>query len=155
MPISTAQEFVNRYRSQRRTVSLEEQEESGAQFQAPTVEAQHIADARLEQATDAALAAVGAEARYILAAYYLDGRTLAEIARTLGVHESTISRKLEKATTAVRKRIVEQLMARGMDRRQAQEALETDVRDLQVNVRARLAQEGAAPAFLSGKRREQ
>ncbi|HZW51649.1 MAG TPA: sigma-70 family RNA polymerase sigma factor, partial [Rudaea sp.] len=116
-----AQEYVNRYRSHRRTVSFEEQEEGGAQFEAAVAEAQPVADARLEQATDAALASVDAESRYILASYYLDGRRLAEIARTLGVHESTISRKVEKATAGLRKKIVEELMARGMDWRQAQE----------------------------------
>jgi len=46
----------------------------------------------LESATDEALAALPAEDRVVLAAYYLDGRTLAEVARMLGVHESTISR---------------------------------------------------------------
>ena len=47
-----------------------------------------------------------AEDRFILASYYLDGRTLAEIARTLAVHESTISRKLDKLAKSLRKQIV-------------------------------------------------
>ena len=47
-----------------------------------------------------------AEDRMILSAYYLDGRTLAEIARMLGVHESTISRKLDKLAKSLRKQIV-------------------------------------------------
>src|SRR3954469_20028847 len=72
-----AQEFVNRYRSQKRTVSLDEQEEDGAQFAAATVDPPVIADARLDDATDAALASVAAEERYILASYFLDDRTLA------------------------------------------------------------------------------
>ena len=39
-----------------------------------------------------------AEERYLLAAYYLDGQTLLQIARVLGVHEATVSRKLRRAT---------------------------------------------------------
>jgi RNA polymerase sigma-70 factor (ECF subfamily) len=150
-----SQEFVNRYRSQKRSVSLEEKEEDGAQFAAPLVEQQASPDLRLDQATDAALASLSAEDRYILAAYFLDGRTLAEVARTVAVHESTISRKVEKLTTALRKRIVEELTSRGMSRRQAQEALEADVRDLRVDVRARLAQDSAPAPFLEGKRQKQ
>ena len=150
-----AQDFVDRYRSQRHTVSLEEQEEAGAQFAAAEPTPQPAPDSRLDQAADAALASVTAEERYVLAAYFLDGRTLAEIGRTLGVHESTISRKLDRATAAVRKKIVQELMARGMDRRQAEDSLETDVRDLRVDVSARLAQDRARPAFQGGKGSEQ
>jgi hypothetical protein len=38
-----------------------------------------------------------------------------------------------------------------MSRRQAEEALEVDVRDLQVNIRERLAQETASQAFSDKK----
>ena len=144
-----AQEFVNQYRSRRRLVSLEEHEEAGAQFAAPAPDPVAPADPRLDAATDEALAALDAADRFILAAYFLDRRTLAEIARLLRLHESTISRKVEKITTALRKRIRDALMARGMSRRQAKEALETDVRDLRVDVRARLAQETRGPTFSS------
>ena len=150
-----AQEFVNRYRSQKRTVSLEEQEEDGAQFSAVPADPPAVVDPKLDAATDAALASLEAEERYILAAYYLDGRTLAEVARTLGVHESTISRKVERLTTTLRKKIMVQLTARGMSRRQAEEALEADVRDLRVDVRARLAQDTAGAPFLESKGRKQ
>lgn len=150
-----AQEFVNRYRSLKRTVSIEEREEEGTQFAAPVADPPPVADPRLDQATDAALAALPSEERYILASYFLDGRTLAEVARTLGVHESTISRKVERVTTALRKNIVEELTAHGMSRRQAQEALEADVRDLRVDVRARLAQDTATAAFLESKGKKQ
>ena len=63
-------------------------------------------DSRLESATDAALAALSSEERMVLAAYFLDGRTLAEIARMLGVHESTISRKVDKLAKSLRKKIL-------------------------------------------------
>jgi RNA polymerase sigma-70 factor (ECF subfamily) len=56
----------------------------------------------------------------------------------LGVHESTISRRVEKITASLRKRIVRGLRERGMDARAAGEALGADVRDLTLDVRARL-----------------
>ncbi len=141
-----AQEFVNRYRSQRRLVSLEEQTEAGAQFPQQPAEAQPPPDARLEAATDEALSDLPAEERFILASYFLDNRTLADIARTLGVHESTISRRLEKIVHAIRKTIVRGLVRRGMSRQQAEEAMEADVRDFSVDVRRRLVQEkGGSP----------
>jgi len=143
-----AQEYVNRYRRTKRLVSLDEESEEGVQFRAPDPEpTPPAADQRLAQATDEALAALSAEERTVLSAYYLDGRTLAEIARMLGVHESTISRKLDKLAKSLRKQIVAALARRGMSRRQAEEALEVDVRDLQVDIRRSLAQEPSSPAF--------
>ena len=142
-----AQQFVNRYRTQRRLVSLEEKNEAGVQFAAPAAAPETAADPRLEAATDEALAQLSAEDRFILAAYFLDGRTLAEVARMMGAHESTISRKVQKITVTLRKTIGRGLTMRGMSKRQAEEALEADVRDLQVDVRARLAQETAATPF--------
>ena len=142
-----AQEYVNRFRRQRRLVSLEEQAEAGVQFRAPDSaampEGSTAPDPRLEAATDEALAALPAEDRFILASYYLDGRTLAETARMLGVHESTISRRLEKITKSLSKAIAKGLLSRGMTRRQAEEALEADVRDLSLDVRKQLKPEGA------------
>lgn len=142
-----AQEYVNRYRRTKRLVSLEEESEEGIQFRAPAPEPVAPADNRLAQATDEALGFLSGEDRMILTAYYLDERTLAEIARMLGVHESTISRKLDKLAKSLRKQIVTALGRRGMSRRQAEEALEVDVRDLQVDIRRSLAQESPPAAF--------
>jgi len=148
-----AQEYVNRYRRTKRLVSLEEESEDGIQFRAPDPEPVVPADNRLAQATDEALASLSGEDRTVLSAYYLDERTLAEIARMLGVHESTISRKIDKLAKSLRKQIIASLGRRGMSRRQAEEALETDVRDLQVDIRRSLAQESPPPSF-SDKRVE-
>jgi len=134
-----AQEWVNRFRKQKRLVSLEEQEEAGAQFEAaPAAPPESTLDPRVAAATDRALAELAAEDRYILAAYYLDGRTLADVARTLGVHESTVSRKVERLAHKLRKDILSHLTKAGMGRRQAEEAMEVDVRDLAVDVRTQL-----------------
>jgi len=146
-----AQEYVNRYRRQRRLVSLDEESEEGVQFAAATPEPVVAVDPRVAAATDQALSELCGEDRFILAAYFLDGRTLAEITRTLGVHESTISRKVDKLAKVVRKRILAILGQHGMSRRQAQEALEVDVRDLGINIRDSLAQEAPTPAFSKKK----
>ncbi len=142
-----AQEYINRYRRTKRLVSLEEESEEGIQFRAPEPEPAPPADNRLAQATDEVLAMLSAEDRMVLSAYYLDERTLAEIASMLRVHESTISRKLDKLAKSLRKQIVAGLTRRGMSRRQAEEAMELDVRDLQIDIRRSLAQESPAPAF--------
>ena len=145
-----AQEFINRYRKQKRTVSLEEQTEEGVQFVAaaePARASDHISDQRLESATDEALAELSSEDRFTLASYYLDGRTLAEIAHTLGLHESSVSRRLDRLATGLRKRILAGLRMQGMSHAQASEALETDVRDLQLNLRSRLTQDSGAKPF--------
>ncbi len=142
-----AQEYVNRYRKTKRLVSLDEESEDGVQFSAPDPEPVAPADSRLADATDEAIAYLSGGDRLILSAYYLDGRTLAEIARMLGVHESTISRKLDKLAKSLRKQILVGLGRRGMSRRQAEEALEVDVRDLQVDIRRSLTQDSSSGAF--------
>src|SRR5438270_12453676 len=93
-----AQEYINHYRKQRRLVSLDRECEEGAQFPAAVADEITGVDKRLEQAVDEALRSLDPEDRFILASYFLDERTLAEIARSLSVHESTISRRVEKLT---------------------------------------------------------
>jgi len=145
------QEHVNRYRRQRRLVSLDEETEEGVQFATRESEPAIAVDPRVEAAVDEVLSALPAEDRFVLASYFLDERTLADIARTLEVHESTISRKVDKLAKLLRKQILAALGRRGMSRRQAQEAIDVDVRDLRVNIRSRLAQETGTPAFSKKK----
>jgi RNA polymerase sigma-70 factor, ECF subfamily len=149
-----AQEFVNRYRKQKRTVSLEEQSEEGVQFVAHVPEPVTHEDPRLAAVTDKALAELSSEDRFTLASYYLDRRTLAEIARALGIHESSVSRRLDRLSVGLRKRILAGLRDLGMSHVQAVEALETDVRDVRLDLRSRLAQDPDATTFNSRKVRD-
>ena len=135
-----AQQYVNRFREQRKLVPFDETIDTGAGI----TDESRAAGGLLEDATDAALGALSAEERVMLAAYYLDGRTLAEIGRMLNVHESTIARRLEKTTRNLRKRIMTALCAAGLSRRAAEEMLQADVREISVDVRSRLAQERQA-----------
>jgi RNA polymerase sigma-70 factor (ECF subfamily) len=134
-----AQEYVNRLRQQRKFVAFDEaiacnaKAVSASELQSSPVE--------LETATNAVLSELPPQERFLLASYYLDGRTLAEIARMLNLHESTVSRRLEKTTTNIRKRIVARLRAAGLSKQAAQEMLDGDVRDLGVDVRKHLTQE--------------
>jgi RNA polymerase sigma-70 factor (ECF subfamily) len=142
-----AQEYVNTYRKQRRLVSLDEESEEGVQFAAPAQDSSPVADSRLETAIDDELRSLDPNDSFILASYFLDKRTLAEIARALSVHESTISRKVEKLTKTLRRQVLKNLMRQGMGRRQAEEALCADVRDLALDVRASLAQDSVDSSF--------
>ena len=146
-----AQEFVNRYRKTKRLVSLEEQAEEGVQFSAaPSSTPSSPLDSRLGAALDEALGLLSGEDRLVLASYYLDDRTLTEIGRMVGVHESTISRRLEKLLKGLRKQVLASLVSRGMNRAQAEETLEADVRYLQVDVTRKL-QENRPAAFQQDK----
>ena len=133
-----AQEYVNRYRANRFQVRLDDHLH---QFQAPNGLTQPYMDTRLEDAAEEALSNLDAEEKLLLAMHYLDGRTLGQIGRLLGLHESTVSRRINKITTSLRKRIVRTLCRNGMSRQAAQEALQSDVRDLAINVRAHLLHE--------------
>ena len=135
-----AQEYVNRYRQQQRLVSLEERTEAGVQFQAEDPDPTQALDSRLQEATDQALASLAAEDKFVLASYYLDGRTLAGIARLLGVHESTASRRLEKITASLRKAIRAGLVRRGMSSKEAEQAMEVEVSEFSLDVRRRLVE---------------
>ena len=146
-----AQEYINRYRSTRRETSLDAALEDGQQFETPEADPA-VADPRVESAAAAELAELEPEERFLLAAYYLDRRTLAEIAKLQGVHESTISRKLERTTSGLRKRIRKRMIQSGMSPRQADEAMQdVDVRDLQVNVGETLRQGTPDSAFYKQK----
>ncbi len=146
-----AQEFVNRYRKQKRLISLDEENEEGIQYAAAEAEPSPTVDSRLENAVGSVLAALDPEDRFVLSSYYLDERTLAEIARMLGVHESTISRKLDKLMKSLRKQLLAEMSRQGMSRQQAKEALKVDVRDLTLNLRDQLSagrtQENPRQAF--------
>ncbi len=149
-----AQEYVNRYRRTKNEASLDEKVEAGAQFAASESPVQ-TREPKLDSAVTASLSSLSSEDRFILSAYYLDKRTLAEIAKILRVHESTISRKLERLVSDLRKRIRKQLIAEGMNSRQADEIMQdSDVRDLDVNVRQTLQQETRPGPFYKERKQK-
>jgi RNA polymerase sigma-70 factor (ECF subfamily) len=68
--------------------------------------------ARLDRALLAAFAYLAPRERMLLTCYYVDQLTLAEIGRTLGDHESTVSRQLERTRRALRETVTD-LLRRG------------------------------------------
>ena len=77
-----------------------------------------------------ALAARSPEDRFLLAAYFLDQRTLFQISKILEVHEATVSRRIHRLVADLRKDLLARLQAQGLSQRAAEEALSTDPRDL-------------------------
>jgi RNA polymerase sigma-70 factor, ECF subfamily len=127
-----AQRHVDHYRRSHREHPLEE-------FDAPAPEAEAdnsaIERSVLEKAVEEALKSRDAEDRFLLAAYYLDRRTLLQIAQVLHVHEATVSRKLKRVCEEIRKQVLKNLQSTGMSRRAADEALGSDPRDLDLNLK--------------------
>jgi RNA polymerase sigma-70 factor (ECF subfamily) len=127
-----AQRRVNVYRRTKRETTLEDDIEPPA----PATEPVNLEQLEhLRPSLEHAIAALCAEERFLLSAYYLDTRTLDELSRVLRVHEATVSRKLKRATEHVRKELLKALTARGLSRRAADEMLGTDPRDVDISLR--------------------
>ncbi len=110
-----AQRHVDLLRSGRGTISLE------TEIDEPPLElAQHTAAAPddpdrakylalIDRALAMALAALSPRERLLLACYYVDQLTLAEIGKTFGEHESTVSRQLERTRRTLRETVTDAL----------------------------------------------
>jgi RNA polymerase sigma-70 factor (ECF subfamily) len=138
-----AQRHVDHYRRNRREEPLEDVDAPATEI-TPEMPVGEIS--QLELAIEDALRERDAEERFLLAAYYLDGQTLLQIARVLGVHEATVSRKLRRTTEGTRKQVLRNLQRSGLSRRAAEEALGADPRDLNVNLK-KLLQNSQTEAF--------
>src|SRR5260370_12876574 len=90
---------------------------------------------RVGQVLRTALGPLAAEDRFLLSAWFLDRRTRLEISRILGVHEATVSRRLQRLTARLHDALLMNLQASGLSRAAAEEALATDPRDIEVNLR--------------------
>jgi RNA polymerase sigma-70 factor (ECF subfamily) len=141
-----AQRKVDDYRRTHRETELEDNEPAAPEAADPEPET----IAHLRAGLQTALKRLAAEERFLLSAYYLDAHTLMELSQVVGVHEATVSRKLKRATKHVRKELVRALGARGLSRRAAEEALGTDPRDIDMNLRELL--QGVGNRSYSGMR---
>ena len=128
-----AQRFVDHYRRTYREVALDEEMHDVESTEKSSVPQPELGS-MLREAVQGALNDQIAEEQFVLASYYIDGRTLAEIGKLLSVHEATVSRRLKRATEAVRRRVLKNLEKRGMSRRAAEEALGTDPRDIDLQM---------------------
>lgn len=139
-----AQRNVDRHRRTNRETSL-----TSADLPAPAQPPVPAPDllSRLREALTEALGLLVPEERFILSAWFLDRRTLLEISRVTGVHEATVSRRLQRLTSRLHKELLSGLQARGMSGAAAEEALGIDPRDLEINLRS-LLQASQPEAFL-------
>ena len=92
----------------------------------------------LTHAVSRILEALSPEDRFLLASYFLDQKTLLQIAPLLQVHEATVSRKLKRLTSDLHKQLLRNLQSGGLSKRAAEEALGVDPRDLEINLRGLL-----------------
>jgi DNA-directed RNA polymerase specialized sigma24 family protein len=79
---------------------------SGASTQADAQveEGEHdLAVARARQSLDAALATLGAEDRLMVSMRFLDGHSVADIARTFRVEQKPLYRRLERSLSALKR----------------------------------------------------
>ena len=113
-----AQKQVDLFRTSGKTVSLEAEMEGQAPRElagrVESVPADPDPDRekyleRFDRALSAALAGLLPRERLILASYYVDQLTLAEIGRLLHEHESTVSRQLERLRRALRETVTQAL----------------------------------------------
>ena len=137
-----AQRHVDHHRRTCRESPLEEHDVAAP---APTDISQAKEMEVLGKAVADTLGKLRVEERFLLASYYLDRHTLLEIGKLLQIHEATVSRKLKRLTGDLRKDILLKLQAFGLSRRTAEEALGTDPRDLDLNLRALLQTSEAEP----------
>ena len=111
-----AQKQVDMIRTSSRTVSLEAEMEGkppqelvGRTESIPADPNREKYLGRFDRALSAALASLTPRERMILACYYVDQLTLAEIGRMLREHESTVSRQLERLRRALRESVTQAL----------------------------------------------
>jgi RNA polymerase sigma-70 factor (ECF subfamily) len=142
-----ANAYVDRYRSQRRVVSLDQRLaaigtaclfQPAEQDRTVHYRTEPDSAARFFLAIEEACFHRKPEQRFLLAAYFCDGWNLAEIARRVGVHESTVSRRLHRVLRELRKSIIASLRKQGVSPRQIEELLQTDVQNLPFDIRSLL-----------------
>ncbi|HEX3371813.1 MAG TPA: sigma-70 family RNA polymerase sigma factor [Candidatus Acidoferrales bacterium] len=112
-----SQKYVDLVRTSDKTVSLEE-EKDGESFRRDPAMATKMETAdpdrdkylgRVARCLYAALAALTPRERMLLACYYVDRLTLAEIGRMLHEHEATISRHRERTRRSLREHVEQSL----------------------------------------------
>jgi RNA polymerase sigma-70 factor (ECF subfamily) len=112
-----AQRHVDLLRTSGKTVSLESHGDGEPRREVPARAEPPRADpnrakylARLDRALSTALAELAPREKTIVAYYYVDPLTLAEIGSIVREHESTISRQLERIRRALRESVTQKLL---------------------------------------------
>jgi RNA polymerase sigma-70 factor (ECF subfamily) len=139
-----AQRNVDHHRRASREVAMPAEEPAAVPTAShPTAEIL----ARLGESLKATLGSLEPEERFLLSAGFLDQRTLLDISRVLRVHEATVSRRIQRLTGRLHKELLKNLQASGMSKGAAEEALGTDPRDIETNLRAMLQTSGSSTFY--------
>jgi RNA polymerase sigma-70 factor (ECF subfamily) len=142
-----AQRNVDRHRRTNRETELPATELQAAQQEAIP---EPITISQVRAALAETIGTLDLEQRFLLSAWYLDQRTLLDISRIIGVHEATVSRRIQRLTSRLREELLGKLQKNGMSRDAAEEALGIDPRDVEINLRGLLQSSGSET--FSGKR---
>ena len=137
--------LVRRWRDHHRRTYREAPLESIEAPVAAPVSAMPPALTQLTAAIARTLKALAAEDRFLLSTYFLDRQTLLQIAQTLGVHEATVSRRIKRLADHLRKQLLGHLVSSGLSKAAAEEALGTDPRDVEINIRMLLQTSQVSP----------
>ena len=138
-----AQRHIDHHRRTHRETPIDDHDFAAAPAAAT---AEPAALGRLGDSLAVTLRALQVDDRFLLSAYYLDQRTLLQIAQVLRVHEATVSRKLKRLTQSLQQQLLKNLQRSGLSKGAAQEALGADPRDLSINLRS-LLQSSTSSAF--------
>jgi RNA polymerase sigma-70 factor, ECF subfamily len=141
-----AQRHVDHHRRTRRETPLDDVDVAAP---IPTPEPVPAELSRLSKAVARTLQDLAPEDRFLLSCYFLDRQTLIQISRNVRVHEATISRRLKRLLSDLRKQLLHNLQSEGLSKRAAEEALGTDPRDLEINLRS-LLQTSQTNSFPAG-----
>lgn len=131
-----AQRNVDRHRRTHRETELPSKDLPAAAAAAVVSEAGAVA--HLCAALKQTFGTLDAEERFLLSAWFLDGRTLLDISRIIGVHEATVSRRMQRLTARLHTELLSRLQSNGISRAAAEEAMLIDPRDIDINLRGLL-----------------
>lgn len=127
--------YIDRYRGQRRTVSLEQRIDILKTLCVRQDSGQQEVDPRLSWAVEQAFCQCGSQERFLLTVYFFDQWTLKEIATALGVHESSVSRRMSRLLRELRRSIHRHLQKEGMNHAQIKELFQVENWDVTVDLR--------------------
>ncbi|MGH9480525.1 MAG: RNA polymerase sigma factor [Terriglobales bacterium] len=146
-----AQAHVDRWRRERRQVSLEECAPLHTLLVPPNQQLPAAPMALRRQVATAlacTLAALDAPARLLLSLHFLDGQSLAQIGALLRIHPSTVSRRLDRVLSQLRKQTRRELGRLGLRPAATDAAMHLDPRWIHLDLRQSL--QVSLPAAGSG-----
>lgn len=127
--------YIDRHRSDRRFLSLDARTDLFKLLSCGPRTRADLLDDVLETALHEAFGAQTAEDRYLLSAYFFDGCTLKEIGIAIGLHESSVQRRIRATVEKIRKHISRSLRNGGRSFEEIKECMRSDRWEVPVDLR--------------------